>query len=53
MPLEGGRLNSNLMIVDHAAIDADFDFRRWPMKPMLAKPRSSIAHVEGWGTPLG
>ena len=41
-PLEGGLLNSNLMIVDQAAINAGFDFRRWAMKPMPAKPRSSI-----------
>jgi hypothetical protein len=42
-------LNSNLMI-DHAAINAGFDFRRQAMKPMPAKPRIIIAHVEGSGT---
>jgi hypothetical protein len=32
-------------IADQAAIDAAFDFRRYAMKPMPAKPpRSSIAH---------
>jgi hypothetical protein len=32
------------MVVDHAAINAGFDFRRYAMKPMPAKPSSSIAH---------
>ena len=44
------RLNSNPMIVDHAAINAGFDFRRQAMKPMPAKPKIIIAHVEGSGT---
>jgi hypothetical protein len=42
--------NSNLMIADQAAINAGFDFRRYAMKPMPAKPRIIIAHVEGSGT---
>jgi hypothetical protein len=41
---------SNLMIVDQAAINTGFDFRRYAMKPMPAKPRIIIAHVEGSGT---
>src|SRR5258708_25690277 len=41
----------NLMIGYQAAINAGFDFRRYAMKPMPAKPRSIIAHVEGSGTP--
>ena len=36
--------------VSQAAINAGFDFRRYAMKPMPAKPRSSMAHVEGSGT---
>jgi hypothetical protein len=41
----------NLMIVDQAAINAaGFDFRRYAMKPMPAKPSSIIAHVGGSGT---
>ena len=43
-------LNSNLMIEDQAAINAGFDFRRYAMTPMPAKPRIIIAHVEGSGT---
>jgi hypothetical protein len=43
-------LNSNLMIDDHAAINAGFDFRRDAMKPTPAKPRIIIAHVESSGT---
>jgi hypothetical protein len=43
-------LNLILMIGYQAAINAGFDFRRYAMKPMPAKPRSSIAHVEGSGT---
>jgi hypothetical protein len=43
-------LNSNLMIVDHAAINAGFDFRRYAMKPTPINPRIIIAHVEGSGT---
>jgi hypothetical protein len=38
------------MIADHAAINAVFDFRRYAIKPTLAKPRIIIAHVEGSGT---
>jgi hypothetical protein len=34
------------MIADQAAINAGFDFRRYAMKPMPAKPRSIIAQVE-------
>jgi hypothetical protein len=45
-------LNSNLIISDHAAINAGLFFRRYAMKPMPAKPRSSIAHVEASGTAL-
>jgi len=33
-----------------AAINAGLDFRRCAMKPRPAKPRSSMAHVEGSGT---
>jgi hypothetical protein len=33
-----------------AAIIAGLDFRRCAMKPRPAKPRSSMAHVEGSGT---
>jgi hypothetical protein len=40
------------MIADQAAIDAGFDFRRYAMKPMPAKPRIIIADVEGSGTAL-
>jgi hypothetical protein len=43
-------LNFNLMMVDQAAINAGFNFRRYAMKPIPAKPRSSIAQVEGSGT---
>jgi hypothetical protein len=42
--------NSNLMIVDQAAINAGPDFRPYAIKPMPAKPKISIAHVEGSGT---
>ncbi len=42
--------NSNPMIVDQAASNAGFAFRRYAMKPMPAKPRIIIAHVEGSGT---
>jgi hypothetical protein len=38
------------MIADQAAINFGFDFRRYAMKPIPAKPRSSIAHVDGSGT---
>jgi hypothetical protein len=38
------------MIVNQAAIKAGFDFRRYVMKPMPAKPRIIMAHVEGSGT---
>ena len=41
-------LNSNLM--DQAAINVGFDFRRYAMKPTPARPSSIIAHVEGSGT---
>jgi hypothetical protein len=44
------RLQSNLMIVDQAAINAALFFRRYAMNPTPAKPRISIAHVEGSGT---
>ena len=37
-------------IVDQAAIKAGFDFRRYAMKPMPAKPRIIMAQVEGSGT---
>jgi hypothetical protein len=40
------------MIVDQAAFSAGLGFRRYAMKPMPAKPRSIIAHVEGSGTAL-
>jgi hypothetical protein len=43
-------LNSNLMIADHATINAGFAFRRYVMKPMPAKPRIIIAQVDGSGT---
>jgi hypothetical protein len=43
-------LNSNLLIVDQAAINARFDFRRYAIAPMPAKPRIIIAQVEGSGT---
>lgn len=42
--------NSILIVVDQAAINACFDFRRYAMKPMPAKPRIIIAQVEGSGT---
>ena len=41
----------NLMIVDQAKRNVGFDFLRYAMKPMPAKPRIIIAHVEGSGTP--
>nr|WP_244608374.1 hypothetical protein [Bradyrhizobium algeriense] len=41
----------NSMTVDQAAINAAFDFRRYAVKPMPAKPRTSMAQVEGSGTP--
>jgi hypothetical protein len=50
-PPEGGSSNPNRMIEDQAAISAGFDFRRYAMKPMPAKPRSIMAKVEGSGTP--
>jgi hypothetical protein len=37
-------------MIDQAAINADFGFRRYAMKPTPAKPRIIIAHVEGSGT---
>jgi hypothetical protein len=37
-------LNSNLMM-DQTAINAGFDFRRYAMKPMPAKPRIIMAHA--------
>jgi site-specific recombinase XerD len=43
--------HSNRMIVDQATIEAVFDFFRYAMKPMPAKPRIIIAQVEGSGTP--
>jgi hypothetical protein len=48
-PPKGGS-SIRRMIVDHAAINADFDFRRNAMKPTPAKPRIIIAQVEGSGT---
>jgi hypothetical protein len=39
------------MLADHTAVNAGLDFRRYAMKPMPAEPNSSIAHVEGSGTP--
>jgi hypothetical protein len=39
------------MTVDQAAIKAAFDFRRYAVKPTPAKPRTSIAQLEGSGTP--
>jgi hypothetical protein len=36
-----------LIVADQAAINAGFEFRRYAMKPTPAKPRTSIAHVEG------
>ena len=38
------------MIGDHVAIKAGVPLRRYAMKPMPAKPRIIIAHVEGSGT---
>ena len=38
------------MLGDHATINADFDFRRYAIKPMPAKPKIIIAHVDGSGT---
>jgi hypothetical protein len=46
----GRLLNSNAMMVDQAAINAGFDFRRYAMKPIPAKPRIITAQVEGSGT---
>jgi len=43
-------LNSNSMIADQAAINARFDLRRYVMKPTPAKPKISMAQVEGSGT---
>jgi hypothetical protein len=48
-PPEGGSFNSNLLISDQAAINASFDFRRYPMKPTPAKPSIIIAQVGGSG----
>jgi hypothetical protein len=42
--------NSNLTITNQVTSNAVFDFRRYAMKPMPAKPRIIIAHVEGSGT---
>jgi hypothetical protein len=39
--------HSNLMIAGQAAINAGFDFRRYAMRPMPAKPRSIIAQLDG------
>ena len=47
-----GLFNSNLLMADQAAINAGFEFRRYAIKPMPAKPRIIIAHVEGSGTAL-
>jgi hypothetical protein len=38
-PPEGGSINLNTLIVDHAAINAGFDLRGQAMKPMPANPR--------------
>jgi hypothetical protein len=38
--------------LDQAVIHAGFDFPRYAMKPIPAKPRIIIAHVEGSGTEL-
>ena len=48
-PPEGG-FSIQILMMDQAAINAGFDFRRYAMKPMPAKPRIIIAHVEGSGT---
>jgi len=40
------------MTVDQAAIISILAFLRYAMKPRQAKPRSSIAHMEGSGTPF-
>jgi hypothetical protein len=37
------------MFPDQAAISLGFDFRRYAIKPLAAKPRSSIAQMEGSG----
>jgi hypothetical protein len=42
-------LSSTLLMVDHAAINAGFDLRRYVMKPIPAKPRSSVTEVDGCG----
>ena len=43
-------LNSNLIILNQAAINAGFDFRRFVMNPRPAKSRNITAHVEDSGT---
>ena len=37
-------------MMNQTAINADFDLRRYAMKPTPAKPRIIIAQVEGSGT---
>jgi len=39
------------MMLDQAAINAGFDFRRYAIQPMPAKPRIIIAHVLGTALP--
>jgi hypothetical protein len=39
-----------LLFQDQAASNAGFDFRRYAIKPMPAKPRIIMAHVDGSGT---
>jgi hypothetical protein len=41
---------AHLIVMDQAAIKAGVDFRRQAMRPKPAKPRISIAQVEGSGT---
>src|SRR6266850_653215 len=40
----------NSIIADHAASNAGFDLRRYAMKPIPAKPRIIMAHVDSSGT---
>ena len=39
-----------MKIVNHAANNAGFDFRRYAMNPTPANPRTIMAHVDGSGT---
>ena len=43
------RLLNSILMMDQTAINAGFDFRRYAMKPMPAKPRIIMAHVESSG----